>query len=285
MHEYYASHSPTTDPGEYAALLADMPTDLAAIAEVTQGLIYHYTAGHFLYGWTPPAERLPEVNTRSLRNILATLVAKDDRPLTTPRAYGDRVIGCCRDFSLLACAILRQQGRAARLRYGFAGYFDRGYWGDHVVVETWTGERWQRFDPQLAGVRDWGCDLLDIPETAFATGGRAWQMCRQEEADSDRFGLGPNEPVVRGWWFIRQRLQLDVVALNKLELLCWDDVGGLREDLAADQTLLDEMATLSTRPDSTELRARCTTHERWQLPRRVHCFNPLIGPAFEVAVG
>jgi hypothetical protein len=284
MCEYYVAQSPTTDPGEYADFLADMPSDLADIAEVTQGLIYHYTAGRYFYGWVPPAARLPEINTRTLHDILATVLAKDDRPLTAARAYSDRLLGCCRDFSLLACAILRYQGRAARLRYGFASYFSPGYWGDHVLVETWTGERWQRFDPQLAGLRDWGYDLLDVPEAAFVTGGCAWQMCRQEGADPERFGLGPDEKDVRGWWFIRQRLQLDVAALNKIELLCWDGIEGLHEDQAADQAILDEMATLSRNPNSNELRARCTTADRWQLPSSVNCFNPIIGPAFAVAV-
>ena len=104
MDEYYVAQSPTTDPGEYGDLLADLPSDLAAIAEVTQGLIYHYMAGRAFYGWVPPTARLCEVNTRTLHDILATLLAKDDRPLTVARAYRDRVIGCCRDFSLLACA-------------------------------------------------------------------------------------------------------------------------------------------------------------------------------------
>lgn len=284
MHEYYVAQSPTTDAGEYAELLANMPTDLAAIATVAQGLIYHYVAGRHFYGWVPPTTRLPEANTRTLHNILAALVAKDDRPLTAARAYSDRVIGCCRDFSLVACAILRHQGRAARLRYGFASYFEPGYWGDHVVVETWTGQRWQKFDPQLAGLRDWGYDLMDIPEAAFATGGRAWQMCRQEGADANRFGLGSNVPDVRGWWFVRERLQLDVAALNKVELLCWDGIEGLHEDQATDQAILDEMATLSLNPNSSELRLRCATDDRWHLPRRVNCFNPMLGPAFEVSL-
>lgn len=282
MNDYYCAQSPTTDPGSYADFLADLPSDVAGIAHITQGLIYHYTTGRYFYDWVPPPLRLREINMRTLHAILATLVAKDDRPLTVPRAYPDRVVGCCRDFSLLACAILRYQGRPARLRYGFASYFSPGYWGDHVVVETWTGERWQRFDPQLAGLRDWGYDVLDLPEAAFVTGGRAWQMCRQGGADPERFGLGPDENEVRGWWFIRQRLQLDVAALNKIELLCWDEIEGLHDDQAADQAILDEMATLSLTPNSNELRVRCRTMDRWHVPGSVTCFNPIVGPAFNV---
>ncbi len=284
MSEQYITQSPTSDPGRYSYLFDELPTDLTGIAQVTQGLIYHYFADQHYLGWVPPKDRLPEINTRTMQRMLAALLEKDDRPLTAARAYETRLVGCCRDFSLLACAILRHQGQAARLRYGFASYFVPGYWVDHVIVEVWGGARWQRFDPQVANKRDWGFDMLDIPAEAFITGGRAWQLCRNEGADPDRFGLGPDETQVRGWWFVRTRLQLDVAALNKIELLCWDGIEGLREDRADDQAVLDEMATLSLNPDSAPLRVRCATDERWRMPSSVTCFHPMIGPAFAVDV-
>ncbi len=284
MSNYYITQSPTSNPGEYSYLFDDLPTDLAGIARVTQGLVYHYFADQYTLGWQPPQERLPEINTRTVEKILAALLEKDNRPLTVARQYEDRLVGCCRDFALLACAILRHQGRAARLRYGFAGYFDKGYWGDHVIVEVWEKNRWQRFDPQVAGKRDWGVDMLDMPAAAFVSGGRAWQMCRNEGADPHRFGLGPDATDVRGWWFVRERLQLDLAALNKVELLCWDGTDRLSEKNAADQALLDAMAELAQNPDTTELRQRCTTEPAWQIPTTVTCYHPIVGPGFAVAV-
>jgi len=195
-----------------------------------------------------------------------------------------RLIGCCRNFSLLACAILRHQGRAARVRHGFGNYFVPEYWFDHVIVEVWEEERWCRFDPQLALDHNWGFNTLDMPADVFATGGRAWQLCRAEQADPARFGLGPNEQAVRGWWFIREQLQLDVAALNKVELLCWDSIEGVSERVPADTAILDKMAALSLEPDSTLLRQRCATDPRWQLPTSVSCFHPMLGPAFAVEV-
>ena len=282
--KYYIDQSPTTDPGAYTYLLDGLPTDLAGIVCVTQGLFYHYMADQHTYGWVPPQARIGEINTRTLQKILATLLAKDDRPLTEARAYENRLVGCCRDFSLLACAILRHQGQAARLRYGFASYFYPVYWGDHVIVETWRDDRWLRFDPQLALRRDWGHNLLDMDAHAYVTGGGAWQLCRRGADDADHYGLGPDEKAVRGWWFIRERLQLDVAALNKIELLCWDGIEGLSEAQPADAALLDEMAMLSLEPDSSALRQRCATDPRWQLPTTVTCFHPIIGPAFAVEV-
>jgi hypothetical protein len=277
MPDFYIAQSPTSNPGNYAYLFDDLPADLADIARITQGLVYHYFADQHFYGWVPPQERLPEINTRTMERILATLLAKDDRRLTEPRAYQNRLVGCCRDFSLLACAILRHQGRSARVRHGFANYFAPDWWIDHVVVEVWEGDRWRRFDPELPVEREWGFDTLDMPAESFVTGGRAWQICRDEGTDPDRFGLGPDEQNMRGWWFVRERLQLDVAALNKIELLCWDGMEGLREGRLADEAILDAMAALSLDPDSGALRARCQRGERWRLPAAVTCFHPAVG--------
>lgn len=280
---YYISQSRTSDPGKYGYLLDDLPTDLAGISQVTEGLIYHYFAGQRLYGWVPPRERLPEINTRSMERMLAALLEKDRRPLAAGRTYEHRLIGCCRDFALIACAILRHQGKPARLRYGFASYLVVDYWIDHVIVELWNGQRWQPFEPRGATRGQYGIDMFDLPSGAFVTGGYAWQMCRSEGADPDRFGLGPQSKQSRGWRFIRERLQLDVAALNKVELLCWDTFKGLSEDRLTDEIILDELAICSLNPDSSELRKQCVTEERWRIPATVQCRHPATG-SFEVTV-
>ena len=50
MLEYYIEQSPTSNPGHHADLFAELPTDLPGIAQVVQGLVYHYMAGPYLYG-------------------------------------------------------------------------------------------------------------------------------------------------------------------------------------------------------------------------------------------
>jgi hypothetical protein len=281
MHEFYASHSSITDPGRYAHLLDDLPRDLAGIARVVQGLVYHYTTGQHFFGYCPPPERMPEIDTRYTEAILARLMEMNSRPLTEARAYEHRLVGCCRDFSLLACAILRQQGVPARLRIGFAGYFEAGYWGDHVIVEVWEGARWRRFDPQVAGWYDAPFDLLDMPEAAFATAGRAWQMCRTEGADPARFGLGAALPELAGLGFIHGSLQLDLAALNKAEMLQWDVWGGALLDSApnteAENALLDEAAAASLQPDGAAARALWANEPRLRAPELVTCYSPAQG--------
>jgi hypothetical protein len=92
VNDFYTTHSFVTEPGPYAHLFNELPTDLAGIAQVTQGLVYHYAADQYRLGWVPPQERLAEINTRTMERILACLLDKDNRPLTQPRAYSDRLV-------------------------------------------------------------------------------------------------------------------------------------------------------------------------------------------------
>jgi hypothetical protein len=281
MQEFYATQSAVTDPGDYRPLLDNQPSDLASVAKIAQGLVYHYFAGKYFFGYEPPKERMAEIDTRSLERILTRIIAMDGRPLHEARAYENRIIGCCRDFSLIACTILRHQGIPARLRYGFATYFDPGYWGDHVIVETWTGDHWRRFDPQLAGVLTTQVDLFDIPSDAFVTGGRAWQLCRYEGAEPTRFGLGPGVPEVSGWWFIRGRLLLDLAALHKEEMLCWDQWSygfDTIEPSTEEETMLDRAAQLSQNSNLEGLTALWQAEDRLHLPEEITCYSPAVGP-------
>jgi hypothetical protein len=207
----YATHSFASNPARYASLFDDLPRDLAGISLVTQGLIYHYAADQYVYGYQPPPERLGEIDSRLIETILARILEKDDRPQCEPRAYEDHLLGCCRDFALLACSVLRHRGTPARVRCGFADYILPENWIDHVIGETWDGSRWRRFDPEMPASKPLAFAVLDQPEKRFATGGRAWQMIRHEDADPTRFGLGPEVPEPKGAWFIRNRLGLSAL--------------------------------------------------------------------------
>jgi hypothetical protein len=283
QHEFYATHSAYSNPGQYAHLLETLPTDFAGVARVAQGLIYHYMAGQYIYGYCPPKARMGEIDSRCMERMLGRMMEMDNRPLSESRAFENRLLGCCRDFSLFACAVLRQHGIPARLRYGFGSYFFPGYWVDHVIVETWNGQRWQRFDPQVSN----GTDMLDIPESDFVSGGRAWQMIRNEGADPTIFGLGPGMPELSGAWFIRGRMRLDIAALNKQEMLCWDEWGiGISNEpqpSPAEETWLDQVAALSLRPELTSLQTLSAAKPELQVPQSVNCYSPASGP-HEVAV-
>jgi hypothetical protein len=121
---------------------------------------------------------------------------------------------------------------------------------------------------------------MDVTDTAFALGGRAWQLCCDERADLACLGLGLDVPEVSGWWYVRGRLLLDPAALYQQELLCWDEWSYATEDYSItpeDEALLNQAAALSLQPDLTALTELWQSEPRLHVPEIVLCFSPAIG--------
>jgi hypothetical protein len=171
-----------------------------------------------------PDDRFPENQLRPAAGLIGALLALNSAPLDVPRTPDRRVIGTCRHFAVLSCALLRWRGIAARARCGFATYFQPGLGLDHWVTEYWheQNKRWVRIDSEILGQ-----SILAQPEDLrpghFFTGGEAWQAFRRGDIDAARFGVygtgnwGPAE--------IRGNAIRDLAALNKVEMLPWDEWG------------------------------------------------------------
>ena len=248
--EYYASPGLMTDPGDYAELFDCLPSDIGELCRVVQGILIHVFWAE-RYGIQLPEERKQEVGLRGVRDKLARLLELDSRPLTEARTLDRRLVGNCRDFSVMLAAILRHQGTPARARCGFGVYFMPNHYEDHWVCEYWnaTQQRWVLVDAQLD---EFQCDALhvpfdplDVPRDQFIVGGKAWQLCRSEMADPDAFGIFD----MHGLWFVRGDFVRDVAALNKVELLPWDGWGIIEaqdEHLTEDDlAFLDHVASLT----------------------------------------
>ena len=129
------------------------------------------------YGYSPDKERLKEESLREVRRRLATVLALDPRPLGDPRPLENRVLGTCRDFSVLLCCTLRSQGVPARVRCGFGAYFERARYWDHWVCEYFNAMfgTWVLVDAQIDDFqrRTVGIefDTLDLPRGQFISGG------------------------------------------------------------------------------------------------------------------
>lgn len=252
--EYYAHTGLMTDPKEQTSLLDGLPTDIAALCQVVQGALVHIFWAE-RYGLILSDERKQEVELRTVPQMLARLQELDDRPLTLARPLERRLVGNCRHFSTLLCAILRHQGVPTRARCGFARYFMPNHFEDHWVCEYWKPDegRWVMVDAQLDPFQQQALhipfDPLDVPRDQFVTGGKAWQMCRAGQADPDQFGIFD----MHGLWFIRGDLGRDVLALNKIEILPWDGWGLLCKDEAqmtqGDYEFLDHLAALTLAGD------------------------------------
>lgn len=218
------------------------------------------------------AERLAEKQIRPAAALVERLMALDGTPLSEGREPGLRVVGTCRHFAVLACALLRTAGFAARVRCGFATYFHPGQALDHWVIEyrpdeagteagtesgTGVGGRWIRLDPEILG----GTVLPhahDLKPGDFLTGAEAWAAYRRGEVDGATFGVygtenfGPAE--------IRGNAVKDLAALNKVESLPWDEWGRMTDAYAGRtgedyDALLDELAAVCAADDTAAMSA------------------------------
>lgn len=226
------------------------------------------------YGITLSKTRKNEANLRTIQSRLAKILALNGSPLSESRPLAQKTVGTCRDFALMLTAVLRQRGIPARARCGFGTYFTKGRFEDHWVCEYWleTELRWVMVDPQLdpmqMDVLKIDFNPLDMPVTRFVSGGQAWQLCRSKQVDPNLFGIFD----MHGLGFIKGNLIRDFLALNKIEILPWDNFGLIRTSTfridAKEWGLLDRMAAISSGKDRdfVMLRAAFVANQEKLLP-------------------
>lgn len=287
---YYTQQSRVTDPGAYGRLFADLPSDIPGLCRVVQGLIIHYRGGD-MFNYTIPEERLPEIDTCYVEQMLERIIEMDTRSLNEPRTPENRLVGCCRDFSTLFCAMARYRDIPTRTRSGFGNYFIPGFNCDHEIVECWDADerRWRLIDPEMSPLHieenHITFDVLDVPRDRFIVGGLAWQWYRVGQIDPDLFGVDPHVDV-KGPDFIAERLVIDLAALNKRETLLWDAWGIMLKDIKSEENaaLLDSVAALTQGGDAA-FAAQQTAYEDTPdlcVPATVTRFSPLGGAPREV---
>jgi hypothetical protein len=184
------------------------------------------------------------------------------------------VIGTCRHFAVISCALLRYRGIASRVRCGFAMYFQQGQGLDHWITEYWhdAERRWVRIDSEILDQ-----SILSHPENLstgeFLSGGEAWNAFREGRIDAATFGVhgtanwGPAE--------IRGNAIKDLAALNKIEMLPWDEWGRMTASYNGEtgpeyDELLDTIATTSAGEDLAAI-AEVYSHDELRLPPELIC--------------
>jgi hypothetical protein len=247
---YFARYGKITDPGSYAHLYTDLPSDVPSLVRAVQGLMVHVFWGE-RYGLNLSEERKAEVQLRSTERRLARTLELDPSPLTDPRPNEQKIVGNCRDFSVALASMLQSKGIPARPRCGFATYFEPRLYIDHWVCEYWneTEQRWVMVDAQLDEVQQnvlkTSFNTLDVPRDQFIVGGAAWKICRSGQADPTKFGIFD----MNGMDFVKGDFVRDVAALNKVELLPWDCWGMILMEYATlppdDLSMLDRLADLT----------------------------------------
>ena len=246
---FFAKPALMSDPGPFVGMFENLPIEIGELCKVVQGTTIHIFWAE-RYGIILPPERQAEVQLRSLERRLKRMAELDQAPLTRARLLERKIVGNCRDFTLLLVSMLRFQGIPARARCGFGAYLMPGHFVDHWVAEYWdaTREQWVLVDAQLDEFQGNSLkiafDPLDVPRDQFIVGGSAWQMCRSGQADPQNFGIFD----MKGLGFVRGNLVRDVAALNKVELLpwdCWGIIESAEQNSPADLAFLDQMAGLT----------------------------------------
>ena len=241
---------------DLVASLADLPTAPVDLCRAAQALV---VLPDLAAGFGIPEERLAEKSLRGASDILRALYALDEGPVGQSRSFPNRVVGTCRHFAVLSCAFLRHRGIAARARCGFASYFVPQKFVDHWVVEYWhDGEgRWIRIDSEILGF-EFVNTPADLEDGEFLSGGEAWTWCREGRADPSQFGV-VGAPHAWGIAEVRGNAIRDLAALNKVEMLPWDEWGRMESSyngLTGPEFdgLIDAIAATSASNDETSIR-------------------------------
>jgi hypothetical protein len=240
----YSAPGRLTDIGEVsAAVLEAIPADPVGICRLVPGLVLHPFEATDL---GLDAGRAGERETRPASAAIRAVLALDPAALDTPREPGRRLVATCRTFVVLSCALLRHRGIAARARCGFGTYFQPGLGLDHWITEYWheAGERWVRVDTQHLE-HTFVPHPEDLAPGEFLTGGEAWTGYRYGGLDAATFGVPGTENF--GPAEISGNAVRDLAALNKVEMLPWDEWGRMTAAYAGQagpgyDDLIDEVA-------------------------------------------
>ena len=241
-----------TDIGEIGVdVLEAIPADPVGICRLVPGVVLHPFEAADL---GMDAGRLGGQEIRSASAIIRAVLALDPAALATARVPERRLVGTCRTFVVLSCALLRYRGIAARARCGFGTYFRPGLGMDHWITEYWheAGDRWVRVDTQHLE-HSFLPHPEDLQPGEFLTGGEAWAGYRHGAIDATTFGVpgtdnfGPAE--------ISGNAIRDLAAVNKVEMLPWDEWGRMTAAYQGQtgpdyDELIDEVATACASDDS-----------------------------------
>jgi hypothetical protein len=168
----YTTPGPLTDLGRvHPSALDTIVGEPTEICRPARGLIIQPEEA---YGLGLPAHRFAENQVRPVGALIDALLALDSAPLNVARKPSRRMIGTCRHFAVLSCALLRYHGIPARVRCGFATYFEPGKGVDHWITEYWHngGGRWVRIDSEILN-QSVVARPEDLRVGEFLTGGEA----------------------------------------------------------------------------------------------------------------
>lgn len=251
---YFRRAKAHTDLGPHYADLSGLPADLPGLCEVVRGWVLHPFDAPLFGVQLPPEREAQDGFCRGAAAKLGRILALDGRPLTQPRPPAARLSAHCMNFAVLLTALLHRRGVPARVRSGFAAYFDPAKRYNHWITEVWRADedRWVRVDAQMGpqqrealGLR---FDVHDLPAGQFETATEAWAACRAGQSDPGVYGWDWERPEAHGWPYLRAQVVHDIAALHGTDSFPGTDRWGLAvgEDVTGEElSLLDHAADLA----------------------------------------
>ena len=206
-----------------------------------------------------------------------------DIPLSAIRLPQNKVVGNCRDFSVLMSSLLRHKGIPARVRVGYGTDLEPDVYTYHFICQYWNNDekRWIWVDAMIDDifrkVYNISFDTYDMPEGLFLPAGDCWQMCRTGKVDPNLFWYFQD---LRGIPFVLGNIVRDLASLNKVEVLAWDKMDIMpdnesKEIPQEDMDLIDSIALVikGENPDFIQLRSVYENDDRLHLPDFVENYN------------
>ena len=273
---YYAEPGAFTQIGPFLEDVEVVGADAGEVSDFVQGLLIHNALAS-VYGVTFTEERMAEMQLHGVNALFERAKILNSGRLAEVRPPSQRVVVVCRHFATMFVAVMRSKGIPARVRCGFANYFEPGKHVDHWVAEYWNEAfgRWVLVDAQVDDIQrrhfDLRLDTLDVPRDRFLVAGDAWKACRNG-AEANTFGVSGTE----NWGLIEVfgNVFQDLAALRKIELLPWGWYGlaAANEEAAYSETeLIDGLASISSAADGSAidlLRSLVTTDDRLRVTEK-----------------
>lgn len=97
---FFSQAGPIMEPGPYARILDNLPVDIGELCRVVQGFTIHIFWAE-RYGLSLTEDRKAEVQLRNLQRRLVHTLELDSRSLMEARPLEKKLVGNCRDFSVL----------------------------------------------------------------------------------------------------------------------------------------------------------------------------------------
>ncbi|WP_395375210.1 transglutaminase domain-containing protein [Marinicella sp. W31] len=297
MIEHYKQHTVVTNPGKYSEIFKGLNLSVKETVNLVGGISAHYQRDLTHTDIVLSKERLKEVDTRFVENIIERVFELNQQPLTETRPMHERFMGTCRDGAVLVCSMLRSMGIAARMRYGFIHiYLDpKKPIAEHLLIEYWHPEKqqWMFCEPRMNqelmdrnGITGIESDNFPLEHFIFATD--AWQEVRKNRRSAVKYSdLTFKESY--GLWKIRNIMMYDMASLIGFEPLVWDIWGymirakrGMEPKSFFQLHLLDKLARLDLfDPEQWAEYMRLSQRKKdLKLPKQIKSCSPENGDYF-----